>query len=63
MQACLGVREDVVVMDQEVMGYDWYVYFFFGDSNLLLTHALDQEVMGYDWQVGFCYLYWKLLFR
>jgi len=25
VQACLGVREDVVVMDQEVMGYDWYI--------------------------------------
>jgi len=25
VQACLGVRPDVVVMDQEVMGYDWYI--------------------------------------
>ena len=25
VQACLGVREDVIVMDQEVMGYDWYI--------------------------------------
>jgi hypothetical protein len=25
MQACLGIRPDVIVMDQEVMGYDWYI--------------------------------------
>ena len=25
LQACLGVRPDVIVMDQEVMGYDWYI--------------------------------------
>ena len=25
VQACLGMRGDVTVMDQEIMGYEWYI--------------------------------------